>query len=311
MKNELLTIGPFTIHGYGLMIGIGVIAAYLTAEYRARKLKLDADQIFSLVIWCLVFGGLGSKLLYCLTMLDVILADPSYLLHSLANGWVVYGGLIGGVLGGFLFCCYKKINFLSYFDLALPSVALAQGFGRIGCFLAGCCYGRPTDSPIGITFTNSAYAPNGISLIPTQLISSGLDFLHFFVLLYIARHKKAEGQVGGFYLIFYSIGRFILEYFRGDMERGSVGELSTSQFIAIFTLIAGIVIVVGSQIMASRNVHAFLVGPNGTALVPEEKKDEVHSEPAAAAEPSANEEPGTVTGQTETDAAEHPGGESL
>ena len=311
MKNELLTIGPFTIHGYGLMIGIGVIAAYLTAEYRARKLKLDADQIFSLVIWCLVFGGLGSKLLYCLTMLDVILADPPYLLHSLANGWVVYGGLIGGVLGGFLFCCYKKINFLSYFDLALPSVALAQGFGRIGCFLAGCCYGRPTDSTIGITFTNSAYAPNGISLIPTQLISSGLDFLHFFVLLYIARHKKAEGQVGGFYLIFYSIGRFILEYFRGDMERGSVGELSTSQFIAIFTLIAGIVIVVGSQIMASRNVHAFLVGPNGTALVPEEKKDEVHSEPAAAAEPSANEEPGTVTGQTETDAAEHPGGESL
>ncbi len=311
MKNELLTIGPFTIHGYGLMIGIGVIAAYLTAEYRARKLKLDADQIFSLVIWCLVFGGLGSKLLYCLTMLDVILADPSYLLHSLANGWVVYGGLIGGVLGGFLFCCYKKINFLSYFDLALPSVALAQGFGRIGCFLAGCCYGRPTDSTIGITFTNSAYAPNGISLIPTQLISSALDFLHFFVLLYIARHKKAEGQVGGFYLIFYSIGRFILEYFRGDMERGSVGELSTSQFIAIFTLIAGIVIVVGSQIMASRNVHAFLVGPNGTALVPEEKKDEVHSEPAAAAEPSANEEPGTVTGQTETDAAEHPGGESL
>lgn len=73
MKNELLTIGPVTIHGYGLMIGIGVIAAYLTAEYRARKLKLDADQVFSLVIWCLVFGGLGSKLLFCLTQLDTIL----------------------------------------------------------------------------------------------------------------------------------------------------------------------------------------------------------------------------------------------
>ena len=77
MKNELLTIGPVTIHGYGLMIGIGVIAAYLTAEYRARKLKLDADQVFSLVIWCLVFGGLGSKLLFCLAQLDTILADPS------------------------------------------------------------------------------------------------------------------------------------------------------------------------------------------------------------------------------------------
>ncbi len=271
MKNELLTIGPVTIHGYGLMIGIGVIAAYLTAEYRARRLKLDADQVFSLVIWCLIFGGLGSKLLFCLTMLDEILADPAYLLHSLANGWVVYGGLIGGVLGGYLFCRYKKLNFLSYFDLALPSVALAQGFGRIGCFLAGCCYGRPTDSPFGITFTHSAYAPNGVSLIPTQLISSGLDFLHFFVLLYIARHKKAEGQVGGFYLIFYSIGRFVLEYFRGDAERGSVGELSTSQFIAIFTLIAGIVIVAGSRYMASRRVKAFLVGPNGTAWSSEEE----------------------------------------
>ncbi len=287
MKNELLTIGPVTIHGYGLMIGIGVIAAYLTAEYRARKLKLDADQVFSLVIWCLIFGGLGSKLLFCLTQLDVILADPSYLFHSLANGWVVYGGLIGGVLGGFLFCRHKKINFLSYFDLALPSVALAQGFGRIGCFLAGCCYGRPTDSSFGITFTNSAYAPNGISLIPTQLISSGLDFLHFFILLYIAKHKKAEGQVGGFYLIFYSIGRFVLEFFRGDMERGSVGELSTSQFIAIFTLIAGIVIVAGSQIMASRNVRPFLVGPHGTALVSEEKTDGVQAEQAAEEEADA------------------------
>lgn len=301
MKNELLSIGPFTIHGYGLMIGIGVIAAYLTAEYRARKLRLDADQVFSLLIWCLVFGGLGSKLLFCLTMLDVIIADPSYLLHSLANGWVVYGGLIGGVLGGFLFCRYKKINFLSYFDLALPSVALAQGFGRIGCFLAGCCYGRPTDSPIGITFTNSAYAPNGISLIPTQLISSGLDFLHFFVLLYIARHKKAEGQVGGFYLIFYSIGRFILEYFRGDMERGRVGELSTSQFIAIFTLIAGIVIVAGSRLMASRNVRAFLVGPNGTAYVPAkvEENEETKGDTESVSDMKEGEKEADGTSETE------------
>ena len=301
MKNELLSIGPFTIHGYGLMIGIGVIAAYLTAEYRARNLRLDADQVFSLLIWCLVFGGLGSKLLFCLTMLDVIIADPSYLLHSLANGWVVYGGLIGGVLGGFLFCRYKKINFLSYFDLALPSVALAQGFGRIGCFLAGCCYGRPTDSPIGITFTNSAYAPNGISLIPTQLISSGLDFLHFFVLLYIARHKKAEGQVGGFYLIFYSIGRFILEYFRGDMERGSVGELSTSHFIAIFTLIAGIVIVAGSRLMASRNVRAFLVGPNGTAYVPAkvEENEETKGDTESVSDMKEGEKEADGTSETE------------
>ena len=90
-------------------------------------------------------------------------------------------------------------------------------------------------------FTDSDYAPNNIPLIPTQIYSSILDFLHFFLLLYIARHKKAEGEVAACYLIFYSVGRFILEFFRGDLERGSIGVLSTSQFISIFTGIVGMV----------------------------------------------------------------------
>lgn len=293
MKNELFSIGPITIYGYGLMIGIGVIAAYCTAEYRAKKLKLDPEKIFGLVIWCLIFGYLGSKILFCFTVMDQILADPSYILYSLRNGWVVYGGLIGGILGGYLYCRYKKINFMSYFDLALPSVALAQAFGRIGCFLAGCCYGKETTSPIGITFTNSAYAPNGVPLIPTQLISSALDFLNFFALVYLSKKKKAEGQVGGLYLIFYSVGRFILEFFRGDAERGSVGSLSTSQFIAIFSLMAGIVIVVFSQRMAERGVRAFMVGPNGTALdgaVCDEKTEDSREEDSAQEEEDAQEE---------------------
>ena len=179
MKNELFSIGPFTIYGYGLMIGIGIIAAYLTAESRAKKLKLDPDKIFGLVIWCLIFGYLGSKILFCITVIDKIIADPAYILHSLQNGWVVYGGLIGGILGGYLYCRHKKVNFMSYFDLAVPSVALAQGFGRIGCFLAGCCYGRETSSAFGITFSHSDFAPNGVSLIPTQEISSVLNFLNF------------------------------------------------------------------------------------------------------------------------------------
>ena len=274
MKNELLSIGPFTIYGYGLMIGIGIIAAYLTAESRAKKLKLDPDKIFGLVIWCLIFGYLGSKILFCITVIDKIIADPAYILHSLQNGWVVYGGLIGGIIGGCLYCRHKKVNFMPYFDLAVPSVALAQGFGRIGCFLAGCCYGQETSSPLGITFTYSDFAPNGVSLIPTQEISSLLNFLNFFILINIAKKKKAEGQVGGFYLIFYSIGRFILEFYRGDLERGNVGSLSTSQFIAIFTLIAGILLVVVPQMLANRGVKIFMVGPDGTALQDEKNGSE-------------------------------------
>ena len=135
------------------------------------------------------------------------------------------------------------MNVLSYLDLALPSVALAQGFGRIGCLLAGCCYGQETDSAFCIVFQNSAYAPNGVPLIPTQIISSALDFLHFgLLILFAKRWKKGEGQVAGLYFALYSAGRFILEFFRGDLERGNVGALSTSQFIAIFAFLFGVIL---------------------------------------------------------------------
>ena len=144
--------------------------------------------------------------------------------------------------GAFVLQDQKACSFFKYADVILPSVALAQGFGRIGCFLAGCCYGKETESIFSVIFQNSEYAPNHVALIPTQLYSSGLDFLHFFLLLLIARNKKEDGQVTACYLIFYSIGRFVIEFFRGDIIRGSVGILSTSQFISIFTGIAGIVL---------------------------------------------------------------------
>ena len=115
----------------------------------------------------------------------------------------------------------------------MPSVALAQGFGRIGCFLAGCCYGVQTDSAFGIVFKTSKYAPNGIRLVPTELMSSAYDFAMFFVLLALAKKKRKEGTIGFLYLIIYSVGRFVIEFFRGDVIRGKVGILSTSQFIAI------------------------------------------------------------------------------
>ena len=243
MKNELLTIGPVTIYGYGLMIAIGVIAAYTTAEFRAKKRGLNHDLIFNLTIWSLIGGILGAKLLYYITQLKSIIADPSLLL-DVSNGFVVFGGIIGGIFTGYLFIKKHKLNFLQYFDLVMPSIALAQGFGRLGCLLAGCCYGAETTSAFHLVFHNSDYAPNGLSLVPTQPISSALDFLNFFALITIAKRTKADGQVAGFYLVFYSAGRFILEFFRGDLERGEIGPLSTSQFIAIFTFLIGLGIVI-------------------------------------------------------------------
>lgn len=238
MKNDLLTIGGLTVHGYGLMIGIGFIAAYLMTEFRARKYRMNTDIVFTLFISSVVFGLLGAKVLYYLTILDRVIKDPGVILDEM-EGFVVYGGIIGGVLTGYVVCRIKKEKFWQYFDLIAPAIALAQGFGRIGCLLAGCCYGKETDSPLSITFHTSDFAPNDVALIPTQIYSSILDFLNCIVLCLIARYAKKERTVSGCYLIFYSTGRFILEFFRGDLERGSVGVLSTSQFISIFIFVIG------------------------------------------------------------------------
>jgi len=150
------------------------------------------------------------------------------------------------MLGGFLYCTKKKVSFVSYLDLVVPSIALAQGFGRIGCFMAGCCYGRPTDSFIGITFHNSLYAPNNRALIPTQLLSAAGDFIIMGILLVLDKKVKKKGVLAGIYMVLYSIGRFVIEFFRND-PRGTIFGLSTSQFFGIIALIIGIVVIIAGN----------------------------------------------------------------
>ena len=253
MKNELLKIGPLTVYGYGFMIAMGILAAYFTGEYRAKKRNMEYEHVFSLVIWSVPGGFFGAKLLYWITEWKTIINDPGFLLSTMSDGFVVFGGIIGGIVTAYIYCRVNKLHFLQYFDVLIPSVALAQGFGRIGCLLAGCCYGKETQSTVSIIFQDSDFAPNHVSLIPTQIYSSILDFLHYALLLYLLKHKKADGQVAGSYLVLYSTGRFILEFFRGDLERGSVGMLSTSQFISIFTAIAGIWMLIRVSDPACRN----------------------------------------------------------
>lgn len=242
MHNDLFTIGNFTIHGYGLMIGIGIIAAYLMTEHLAKKKKMDPDPVFSLLVFGVLGGIAGAKVLYWITVLGDIIQDPSLIFRTLGDGFVVYGGIIGGILAGYIVCRVKKLSFWDYLDCATPSIALAQGFGRIGCLLAGCCYGMETDGWCAITFTNSQFAPNNVPLIPTQIFSSVFDFAHFALLYVITRRSKVSGFTSALYLIIYGVGRFIIEFFRGDMIRGSVGDLSTSQFISIFIVAFGVLL---------------------------------------------------------------------
>ncbi|MGN0160239.1 MAG: prolipoprotein diacylglyceryl transferase [Lachnospiraceae bacterium] len=237
MFNDI-NIGPITIHMYGLMIAIGFMSALYLCIRRGKKKNLDENVIYG-ILYCAILGALvGCRLLYYIVEFQNILKDPS-ILWNFREGYVVYGGILGGILFSYIYVArIKKASFLDYFDLVMPAVALAQGFGRIGCLCAGCCYGAETDSWFHIVFHNSDYAPNNVPLIPTQLISSVGDFIFAAILLWYERKNPPKGRVAAAYLCMYGIGRFLIEFLRNDY-RGSIGFLSTSQIISIGAVIAG------------------------------------------------------------------------
>lgn len=241
MYNELFSIGPVSITVYGLMIIAGYISALALSVRRGVRRNLNEDSIWGIFFCALIGGMAGTKILYYLTILPAIIRDPSLIWRQFTTGHVVYGGIIFGVLTSYIYIRLKREKFLPYFDLVIPAVALAQGIGRIGCFFAGCCYGRETDAWYGIVFRHSTFAPNGVSLIPTQLISAAGDFIIFGLLTFYEKKDPATGRVSAVYLILYGIGRFLVEFLRNDY-RGSVGILSTSQFISIGIVAAGLVL---------------------------------------------------------------------
>lgn len=269
MRSILFSIGPLHVYGYGFMIAIGVICAFAIGCFLAKRSGLDDDALFSMGLVGIIGGIIGAKLLYYIVEFPSVLADPSILLNF-GEGFVVYGGLIAGFLSSLIYTKAKKLPFLPYLDCAVPGVAFAQGCGRIGCFLAGCCYGRETSAWYGITFPADSLAPAGVALIPTQLISAAGDFVFALILFVLQRKlyhkckqlatakaatkqtatekgtakaaaKQSSGAVTAVYLMLYAVGRFAIEFLRND-PRGSVGMLSTSQFIAIFMFAAGAVL---------------------------------------------------------------------
>ena len=252
MRPELFKIGGLSVHGYGLMIGIGFIAALFLGCYRAKKKQMSDEAVIDIAILAGLCGFLGAKLLYVIVDFGDFLKDPLAVLGS--SGFVLYGGVIAGVFVGWLYTHIKKLSFMEYFDLIMPEIALAQGFGRIGCFLAGCCYGRETDSWFGVVFPPESMSPSGIKLIPTQLISAVGDFVIVIVLIVLAdivfkgakkslKYGHVAGDIGCTYMFVYGIGRFLIEFLRNDY-RGEIGFLSTSQFISILIVAGGALIMI-------------------------------------------------------------------
>lgn len=242
MKPILFSIGEFNVYGYGLMLALAVVAAFVVSMIRAKFFyKTNPDLLFNAGLVGIIFGLIGAKLTYWIVEIKAVIANPKMLL-DLGGGFVVYGGIILGVLMPVLYLkLIKKERALPLLDLAMPAISLGQAIGRVGCLLAGCCYGAeaPEGSWFAITFPAGAEAPVGIPLYPTQIMSSVGNLLLFAFLLIYTNRERFAGEVVSFYMVLYAIGRFVVECFRAD-PRGNVGALSTSQFISIFMFAGGI-----------------------------------------------------------------------
>ena len=236
-----LQIGKFQLPMFGLMMLCGMIAAFIIIIRNRKYQPYDDDDLSTMAIVTILSGFVGAKLLYWLVELDTIIQNPHFLLESITAGFVFYGALIGGVLGMAIYAKIKKHALLAYTDLVLPAFMVGQGIGRIGCFFAGCCYGKLTDGWFAVTFPAGTAAAG--TRIPTQLMECAFCVICGILLMMSMRKEKHYGLTSAVYLMTYGVWRFIIEFFRDD-DRGSVGVLSTSQFIGIFIVLAGIALLI-------------------------------------------------------------------
>jgi phosphatidylglycerol:prolipoprotein diacylglycerol transferase len=251
MYPKLVDLGPFPIHTYGLLLATAILIALSLMARLAETDGLSRKRAWDLGFVIILSSILGAKLLLILTSWDYYMADLSRLfsLEFLQAGGVYYGGLIGAILGGAIYVrMVPGFTFWRAADTTAPAIPLGQAIGRLGCFAAGCDYGCPTDLPWAVTFT-SEYAnrvvgvPLNVRLHPYQLYESFSAFLLCLMLLYLFKKRVFYGQTFCQYLIGYGILRFVLEFFRGDVDRGFLfgGLLSTSQFISLLIVPVAIV----------------------------------------------------------------------
>ncbi|NVM56917.1 MAG: prolipoprotein diacylglyceryl transferase, partial [Desulfobacterales bacterium] len=190
MYPVLFRIGPFALHTYGVFVAMAFLSAIALALREARRLGEDADQILDLCFYVLIAAIVGSRILYVVINWPTFEQDPMEIVRIWHGGLVFYGGFIGALLTAWLYIRRKGLQLWKTADIMAPAIAFGQFVGRIGCFFAGCCYGRHFNLPWAITFTHpESLAPKGISLHPTQLYSS-LNGLLIFALLMWLRRKK-------------------------------------------------------------------------------------------------------------------------
>ncbi|MBN2452782.1 MAG: prolipoprotein diacylglyceryl transferase [Candidatus Omnitrophica bacterium] len=230
MHPILLKIGPFTLYSYGLMVAVGFAFAAAIIYIRAPKFGIDRNTMIDYIILLLVAGILGARLLYVLLNFRYYVTNPVEILNLSGGGLIWYGGFIIALAASAWFARSRKVEFWNASDLVAPCIALGQAFGRIGCYLNGCCYGAPAPNwfPFGDRY-------------PTQIFSSITLFVIFIILLLWQERRRFQGEIFLGYCLLYSFKRFLIEFLRGDNPKIFSG-LTMSQLISIAVFITALFI---------------------------------------------------------------------
>ena len=243
MFPDLFSIGPFTLHTYGVFVAFGFLVVLLVAVRIGKKERIPAQRIMDMGFIIILSAIVGSRAMYVLMNIPHYRSHPWDIFKIWEGGLVFSGGIIVVIPTIAWYVRRHHLSFWSICDLWAPAVALGQGIGRIGCLMAGCCYGKPTDLKWGIVFTHPrSLAPLNLPLHPTQIYSSLSGFIIFLILVLLYWKRKFDGQVFLWFLILHSTARLAIERFRGD-DRGMLFDntMSMTQFVTLIVLVGSVI----------------------------------------------------------------------
>ncbi|MBI3668201.1 MAG: prolipoprotein diacylglyceryl transferase [Acidobacteria bacterium] len=248
MHPVVFRVGALTLHTYGLLVATGVLLGLWLAWRQAARSGLDPDRVWNLGIYMVLAALAGAKLWIVVSDWDYYARHRReiFAYSTILSGGVYYGGLLTALLFAFFYARRFRLAFLPLADVYAAPLALGHAIGRLGCFAAGCCYGKPTSLAWGVTFTDP-YAralvgtPLGVPLHPTQLYEAATEFLIFVFLVFLGRRRRFPGQLFAAYAVLYGLTRGTIEFFRGDPDRTLLagGRVSLMQAVSVALLIVG------------------------------------------------------------------------
>jgi phosphatidylglycerol:prolipoprotein diacylglycerol transferase len=242
MHPILFQLGSFHIYAYGFFIALGFIFGLMVAILKAQREGIPFGTIIDLFFYTVLSALIGSRILFALLNFDVYRQDPLRIFKIWEGGLVFYGGLILAFMVALWYMKWHRLPIWKLADLISPLIALGLFFGRIGCFFAGCCYGKETSLPWGVVFKNpDSLARLNVPLHPSQLYDAANGLAIFLFLTWMEKRKTFDGQIFWLFLFLYSITRFFIEILRGDPRGFLFGDLlSTSQAIGILLAISSL-----------------------------------------------------------------------